>query len=103
MRMPYRSLDHGELVPRKAIEALPMKLRIGNRAGFLAHTRLAEGLVSLELPLVLFALHDIPLRRPRWRNVTGVGLRTVGYQLVSRRACRGRRRDILDLRVGAWL
>jgi hypothetical protein len=27
---------------------------------------LAEGLVSLELPLVLFALHDVALRRPGW-------------------------------------
>jgi hypothetical protein len=64
--MPYRSPDRGDLVPSKAVEALPMKLRIGNRAAFLAHTRLAEGLVSLELPLVLFALHDVSLRRPGW-------------------------------------
>ena len=37
-----------ELVPRKAVEALPMKLRIGNRATFLVHTRLAECRVSFE-------------------------------------------------------
>ena len=59
MSMP---LDQGELVARKAVEALPMKLQIGNRAAFLAHARLAEGLVSLELLLVLFALHDVALR-----------------------------------------
>ena len=59
MSMP---LDQGELVARKAVDALPMKLRIGNRAAFLAHARLAEGLVSLELPLVLFVLHDVALR-----------------------------------------
>jgi len=55
-----------ELVPSKAVEALSMKLRIGNRAALLAHTRLAERRVSLEQPLVLFALHDVALRRPRW-------------------------------------
>ena len=36
-----------ELVPSKAVEALLMKLRIGNRAAFLAHTGLAECRVSL--------------------------------------------------------
>jgi len=55
-----------ELVPSKAVEALPMQLRIGNRAALLAHTRLAERRVSLEQPLVLFALHDVSLRRPGW-------------------------------------
>src|SRR5215471_6125674 len=88
-----------ELVPSKAVEALSMQLRIGNRAALLAHTRLAECRVSLEQPLVLFALCDIALRRPGWRNVTWVGLRTVGYQLGSR----GRLRDVLALRrIGAW-
>jgi len=43
-----------------------MKLRIGNRAALLAHTRLAERRVSLEQPLVLFALHDVALRGPGW-------------------------------------
>ena len=60
------SLDRGELVPSKAVEALPMKLWIGNRAALLAHTRLAEHRVSLEQRLVLFALHDVALRGPGW-------------------------------------
>jgi hypothetical protein len=37
-----------ELVPSKAVEALLMKLRIGNRAAFLVHMRLAECQVSFE-------------------------------------------------------
>jgi hypothetical protein len=36
-----------DLVLRKAVEALPMKLRVGNWAAFLTHTRLAEGRVPL--------------------------------------------------------
>ena len=64
---PKRSgWERGDLVLRKAVEALPMKLRIGNWAAFLTDTRLAEGRVSLEQPVVLFALHDIALRRPGW-------------------------------------
>ena len=55
-----------ELVLSKAVEALPMKLRIGNRAAFLAHTRLAECRVSFEQTLVAFALHYVALRRPGW-------------------------------------
>src|SRR5437879_3980522 len=101
-----------KLVPSKAVEAPPMKLRIGNRAAFLVHTRLAECRVSLEQPVVVFALRDVALSRPGWRNVTRVGLRAVGYQLGSGGGCRGRRRDILALRgistwwgtiaIGAW-
>src|SRR5260370_26000871 len=92
-----------KLVPSKAVEALPMKLRIGNRAAFLVHTRLAECRVSLEQPVVVFALRDVALSRPGWRNVTRVRLRAVGYQLGSGGACGGRRRDILALRgISAW-
>jgi len=58
--------ERGDLVPRKAVEALLMKLRILNRTALLAYTRLAERRVFLEQPLVLFALHDVALRRPGW-------------------------------------
>src|ERR1700738_3457204 len=92
-----------KLVPSKAVGALPMKLRSGNRAAFLVHTRLAECRVSLERPVVVFALRDVALSRPGWRNVTRVGLRAVGYQLGSAGGCGGRRRDILALRgISAW-
>src|SRR3984893_580741 len=92
-----------KLVPSKAVEALPMKLRIGNRAAFLVHTRLAECRVSLERPVVVFALRDVALSRPGWRDVTRVGLRAVGYQLGSGGGCGGRRRDVLALRrISAW-
>ena len=60
------SLDRGELVPSKAVEALLMKLRISNRAAFLVCTGLAECRVSLEQPVVLFALNNVALRRPGW-------------------------------------
>jgi hypothetical protein len=55
-----------ELVSSKAVEALLMKLPIGNRTALLSHTRLAEGRVSLKQLVVLFALDDITSRRPGW-------------------------------------
>jgi len=42
-----------ELLPSKAVEALLMKLSIGDRAALLTHTRLAECWVPLEQPVVL--------------------------------------------------
>ena len=64
--VPRRLSSALGLVSSKAAEALLMKLRILNRATLLAHTRLAERRVFLEQPLVVFALHDVPLRRPGW-------------------------------------
>ena len=43
-----------------------MKLSIGDRAALFTHTGLAECWVSLEQPVVLFALRDVALRRPGW-------------------------------------
>jgi len=43
-----------------------MKLRIGNRAALLTHTRLAERQAFLEQPFVLCALRRVVLRRPGW-------------------------------------
>ena len=54
------------LVSSKALQALVMKLRIGDRAALLTHTRLAERRVCLEQPVVLFALRHVALWRPGW-------------------------------------
>src|SRR5215813_768556 len=54
------------LVSSKALQALVMKLRIGDRAALLTHTRLAERRVRLEQPVVLFALRHVALWRPGW-------------------------------------
>jgi hypothetical protein len=62
-----------------------MKLSIGDRAALLTHPGLAECWISLEQSVVLFALRDIALRRPGWRNITGADLRSVGYQAGSNR------------------
>src|ERR1700745_3923556 len=69
------------LVSSKALQALVMKLSIGDRAALLTHTRLAERRVFLEQPVVLFALRHVALWRPGWRNITRVDLWAVGYQL----------------------
>src|SRR5215831_4200689 len=86
------------LVASKALQALAMELRIGDRAALLTHTRLAERRVCLEQPVVLFALRHVALWRPGWRNITRVDLWAVGYQLGP-----SRWRGIPALRgIGGW-
>ena len=54
------------LLSHKAVEALLMKLRIGDRTALFAHTRLTERGVFLEQHVVVFTLRHVALRRPGW-------------------------------------
>src|SRR5262249_48230943 len=66
-------------VPLEASDATLVELRIGDRAAFLFHPRLAECGICPQQLLVLLAFNHVLLRGPRFRHVTGVSYRRMLY------------------------